>query len=280
MTRIFAIVMMLIGVPSWSIAQCESLYDSDLNDLTWTVFSESRYTICYDNRYAVDSHLAQTWIDNAFEVALTKYQVVPPVRRRGYDLQITIFLVPTPTSRANSYTATVTCCSDSVNLEIHIMTPSAPYYDQDQDHFIKTLTHEMMNTLHYEAREPPNIVPPLWIREGLAEYEGYFKTTPANEAKVDWLMKYVYENLRDEIIYGRNLMGGSPEIISMDRYNGSAVVMIFLAEYFGEDAHYRLFQQPLGDILEEYRIDSLSAFQWLGWWLEQKCMALSECEVE
>ena len=74
------------------------------------------------------------------------------------------------------------------------MTPSSPDYGRPVDDFIKTLTHEMMNALHYEAREPPNRSPPLWIREGLAEYEGYYSTTPGNRAKVDWLIEYVYEN--------------------------------------------------------------------------------------
>ena len=85
------------------------------------------------------------------------------------------------------------------------MSPSAPEYGQDADHFIKVLTHEMMNTLHYEAREPPNTKPSRWILEGLAEYEGYCNTTAANEAKLNWLIEYVYENDRDEIFYGQSL---------------------------------------------------------------------------
>ena len=128
---------------------------------------------------ALDAELAERWVNNAFDIAERKYKVVPPVQRRGHDLEITIFLVPTPTSRANRSTATVTCCSDGVSLEIHIMSPSAPEYGRPEDDFIKTLTHEMMNSLHYETREPPNMTPPLWLLEGLAEYEGYYSTTPA-----------------------------------------------------------------------------------------------------
>ena len=170
------------------------------------------------------------------------------------------------------------CCTDRVSLEIHIMSPSAPGYGRGQDHFIKVLTHEMMNTLHYEAREPPNISPPRWVLEGLAEYEGYFNTTPGNKARTDWLFEYVYENLLDSLIYGTSLVSDDFSIISTDRYYASTVVMVFLAEHFGEGVHYELFQRPLVDILRERGLDSFSAFQWLGWWITQKCDALTDCE--
>ena len=189
-------LLCLFSAPAW--AACESLYDRQLNEWQWSVFSEDRYTICYAPEYAGDTIVAAEWIDNAFRIALDKYGVVPPVQRQGHSLAITIFMVPRPTSRASSSTATVICCQDGASLEIHIMTPSSPDYGRPVDDFIKTLTHEMMNALHYEAREPPNRSPPLWILEGLAEYEGYFGTTPGNRAKVDWLIEYVYENLRGQ----------------------------------------------------------------------------------
>ena len=123
-----------------------------MQGIQWRVFEEGRYTLCYDARYTDDTFIAADWIDNAFRIGEEKYGVFPPIRRRGFDLNITIFLMPVTTSRASSHTATVMCCRDSVSLEIHIMTPSAPGYGRPVDDFIKTLTHEMMNTLHYEAR--------------------------------------------------------------------------------------------------------------------------------
>ena len=255
--------------PSSALAQCESLYDEDLNDRIWVRYEEVRYAICYDSRYEQDSELTRTWVDNAFQIAEDKYSVVPPVDRRGHELTITIYLVPVPTAMANSYTATVVCCSDSESLEIHIMSPSAPEYSQDSDHFIKTLTHEMMNTLHYESRESPNITPPLWIREGLAEYEGYCSTTPANEAKLNWLAKYVYEGKLEDIYYGTNLADRTPTIVSADRYYGSAVIMYFLAVQFGEGIHYELFKRSLNAVLWEHRVTAQWVFEGLSYWMNE-----------
>lgn len=270
-----ACLLCLFSAPAW--AACESLYDRQLNEWSWSTFSEGRYTICYAPEYTEDTFVAAEWIDNAFRIALDKYGVVPPVQRRGHTLTITIFMVPRPTSRANSSTATVICCQDSVSLEIHIMTPSSRDYGRPVDDFIKTLTHEMMNTLHYEAREPPNLSPPLWIREGLAEYEGYYNTTPGNRAKVDWLIDYVYENKRDSILYGRTLLDDVAQIMSTDRYYGSTVVLIFLADQFGEDLHAQLFEEPLSELLHErYGTTALQAFEDLRVWLYRKHQAIDD----
>lgn len=260
---------LLCLAPSATYADCRSVYDSELNEVAWSELRESRYTICYDSRFAEDADLAERWINNAFDIAETKYNVVAPVQRRGHDLEITIFLAPHPTSRANRFRATVTCCSDEVSLEIHIMSPSAPEYGRPEDDFIKTLTHEMMNTLHYEAREPPNISPPLWVREGLAEYEGYY-TTSGNEAKIDGLIEYVYDHLQGEILYGYSLEGSTPTIVSVDRYRASAAVMIFFAERFGEEIHYKLFEKPMNEALADYGVETEAAFRELDEWLDQK----------
>ena len=269
MTHHAILVALFALTPSFALAQCESLYDEDLGEHTWVRYQDTRYSICYGVQYDQDAELTRTWVDNAFQIAENKYEVVAPVHRRGYDLNITIFLVPFSTSRANSHTATVTCCSDSMSLEIHIMSPSAPDYGQDLDHFIKVLTHEMMNTLHYEAREPPNISPPLWIREGLAEYEGYCNTTPANEDKLDWLAKYVYDEKLQDIYYGSNLADRTPTIVSADRYRGSAVVMYFLAVQFGEKIHHELFQRPLNAVLWEHRVTARWVFEGLDYWMDE-----------
>ena len=149
------------------------------------------------------------------------------------------------------------------------MSPSAPGYDRDSNHFIKVLTHEMMNTIHYESREPPNISPPLWIREGLAEYEGYCSTTPGNEAKLDWLAGYVYEDKLEDIYYGTNLADRTPTIVSADRYYGSTIVMYFLAVQFGEGIHYELFQRPLNAVLWEHRVTAQWVFEGLGYWMNE-----------
>ena len=274
MTRLLTAAGLLAFAPSVADADCRSIYDSDLNAIAWSEMRESRYTLCYDTRLAQDVELAERWVDNAFNIAERKYNVVPPVQRRGHDLEMTIFLVPHPTSRANRSTATVTCCSDSVSLEIHIMSPSAPDYGRPEDDFIKTLTHEMMNALHYETREPPNMTPPRWVLEGLAEYEGYYGTTSGNRAKVDWLIEYVHDNLQGDILYGYSLEdGAAPTIVSVDRYYGSAVVMIFFAEQFGEEIHYKFFQKPINDVLTDYGFGAEDAFRELDAWLDRKYLA-------
>ena len=274
MNRLLVAASLLGFIPGVSHADCRSIYDSELNEVAWSEMRESRYTLCYDTRFAQDVELAERWVNNAFDIAERKYKVVPPVQRRGHDLEITIFLVPHPTSRANRSTATVTCCSDSVSLEIHIMSPSAPEYGRPEDDFIKTLTHEMMNSLHYETREPPNTTPPRWLLEGLAEYEGYYGTTPGNRAKVDWLIGYVYDNLQGDVLYGYSLEdSSSPTIVSVDRYYASAAVMIFFAERFGEEIHYKFFERPINDVLTDYGFGAEEAFRELDAWLDRKHLA-------
>ena len=104
----------------------------------------------------------------------------------------------------------------------------------------------------------------------MAEFEGYFHTTSANRAKVTWLKDYVRDNLRDEIVYGRTLDDERNTIMSMDRYNGSAAVMAFLAERFGEDIHPRLFTDPLDRALEHYGSSAELVFGELDRWLGSK----------
>ena len=197
MTRLLTTILLVTLVPTWSMADCVSIHEEDIAEMEWRIFEEGRYTLCYHVDYTNDSFIAADWIDNAFEIGLEKYGVVPPVRRRGYDLNITIFLTPISTRRANSSTATVICCNDRESLEIFIMTPSSPHYGRPVDDFIKVLTHEMMNTLHYESRESPNISPALWVREGLAEYEGYFSTTQGNRDRVEGLLARTIHGDRD-----------------------------------------------------------------------------------
>ena len=269
-------------------SDCQSIYDEGLSAFPWSIYQDTRYTLCYDRDYRRDVDLASEWIENAFAIAREKYGVHPPVQRRGYTLQITIFLVSQRTAYASASRATVVCCQDSVSLEIHIMSPSAPDYlegwtgDPDwvagmaEDRFIKTLTHEMMNTLHYESREPPNISPPRWILEGLAEFEGYYNTTPGNLERVDWLIEYVYEHERDEIIFGRTLERGEWTMMTSSRYYGSAVIMIFLAEKFGERIHPQLFTASLRTVLRRFGVDRpLDTFVELGEWLESEYQARS-----
>ena len=278
MTRLLITTLLVVLVPTWSMADCVSIHEEDIAEMEWRILEEDQYTLCYHIDYIEDTFIATDWIDNAFEVGLEKYKVAPPVRRRGYDLNITIFLLPVPTSRANSSTATVICCNDRESLEIFIMTPSSPHYGRPVDDFIKTLTHEMMNTLHYETRESPNISPPLWILEGLAEYEGYFSTTPGNQKKVSWLLNHVHENLRDKIIYGRTLKDNSPTLISMDRYHGSAAIMAYLAEKFGDDIHYSLFTDSIDKILRDYGSSGERVFQELNSWLTNRRNQVSEVD--
>ena len=266
MTRLLAITLLVL-FPSWVAADCVSIHE-DVTDMEWRIFEEGRYTLCYHVDYTDDSLVAADWIDNAFRIGLEKYKVTPPIRRRGHDLNVTMFLHPTPTSRANSSTATVICCNDGESLEIFIMTPSSPHYGRPLDDFIKTLTHELMNALHYETREPPNISPPLWIREGLAEYEGYFSTTPGNRSNASWMIDYVNDNLRDEIVYGRTLEGGdSSTLISLDRYRASAAIMTYLAEQFGSNIHYSLFTDSLDRVLRNQGSSAEAVFNELDSWL-------------
>ena len=102
MTIPLIVILFFILVPSWSVAaDCISLHEEEeMSKIEWRMLKERDYTLCYHIDYIDDTFIAVDWIENAFRIGLEKYRVVPPVRRRGYDLDITVFLTPVTTRRS------------------------------------------------------------------------------------------------------------------------------------------------------------------------------------
>ena len=277
------IMVVLYLFPLNANANCRSMSFEEANRFTWMNFNHRNYTICYDNRYSHDIGFVRHWMNNAFQIGIEKYGVTLPVDRRDYELDITLFLTPEPTARSSERTATVICCQDSKSLEIFILTPSHNNWKNwegfwpggGRQTFIKFLTHEMMNTLHYDTRENYQYgrdkLIPRWILEGLAEYEGFFSTTNSNKRHArEWLINYGYEDLRDQIMYGRSLLTRVNTIVSIDRYAGSAIVMWYFAEKFGPEFHLELFKMDLNQVIRNYGSNPLLAFNEMRQWLEKK----------
>ena len=104
----------------------------------------------------------------------------------------------------------------------------------------------MMNLHHYGKDRPR---PPSWIREGLAEYDGYMHTTPynKNEAIVD-LIAYVDRHERGTFACCSTL-GEEEQMSTTSVYYGGALAMLFLAERLGEGNHVWLFRMTLNELL-------------------------------
>ena len=284
--RCLLMAVVTVAAPSAAYAQCHSISDDEANEYIWTYYEDRRYTLCYSADYAEDYGFTRHWLNNTFRIGVTKYGVVLPVDRRGHELTITVFLMPERTSHASAYKATVRCCPDSSSLEIFLLTPSHEDWDiwpsrygGGRHTFIRLLTHEMMNALHYDVRDRYQYGRdqqiPRWVLEGLAEYEGYFSTTASNRRWAEEvLITHGYERLRDEIHYGRTLLSRGATVVSTDRYAGSAIIMWNFAEQLGEESHLDLFRMSVRDVIYLHDSNPLLFFNQMRAWLERKYKAL------
>ena len=128
--------------------------------------------------------------------------------------------------------------------------------------------HEMMNLLHYVLESGSRLV--SWMREGLAEYDGYFHTTEYNRTTaVDSLIQRVDQRERGEIYCCRTL-DDHDGISTSSTYYGSAVIMLFLEEQFGEEIHTELFRTPLRELLERNGKTVEETFDDLEEWFNQQ----------
>ena len=104
----------------------------------------------------------------------------------------------------------------------------------------------MLNLLHYSLEGTGRLE--SWMREGLAEYDGYFHTTEWNRTEAIHRLfgRSEERDLPSAIYCCRTLGGGNPAMATTDVYYGGAIVMMFLAEHFGEGLHADLFTGPMG----------------------------------
>ena len=288
--RLIAAVAVLVFLPHVAAAQCDSRFDPGLSEFNWawsvhqfnTISHTISYTICYDERYKNDVALVKEWIDATLELGLLKYGI-ERLTYRVADLYTTIFLPPVATQYTRPGRVITHCCKADgsvVHAELHYLTPSVWRDDvwggifdvPAEDYHPHYVMHEMSNLMHYSLEPGSRLT--LWLREGLAEYDGLFYTTAANRTTaIDSLIRYVHEYERETIFCCRTL-DGSSGITTSSRYVGSVVIMIFLAERFGEGIHAELFTAPLEDLLERRGMTVEETFAELQAWFEQRVQAL------
>ena len=260
---------------------CESAVDDSLNGMAWRSVqsSEYGYTICYDGAHQQDIAVAERWMKYTYDTGRTKYRITLPIERRGEELHILFFLVPSPTAYASSSRSTNFTGQRRGIGELHMLTPSSPHFSRsgyvDQtNYFIAVLVHEMMNLIDSDLDGRSGCIDtPEWIKEGLAQFEGY-KAIEEQEHRFDWFREYVDSTRRREIVLGRTLAdpeGTGPSIMATDRYYASTAILIFMAEKFGEDVHRRFYCRPVSEVLNDEGIgDQTELFNELGEWLKQE----------
>ena len=119
------------------------------------------------------------------------------------------------------------------------------------DYHAHYIVHEMMNLIHYSIDTDEH--PESWIREGLAEYDGYMHTTPYGRTQaIEGLLSKVSRDDAREIYCCRTAARRSEQTISTSSvYFGGAAIMYYLALSFGERTHRQLFDRSLKDVIED-----------------------------
>ena len=190
MFRNLIITVFSTTVPGIAFAiPCESAVDDSLNGMVWRSVqsSEYGYTVCYDGAYEQDIAVAERWMKYTYErwmkytydVGRTKYRITLPIERRGEELHVLFFLVPSPTAYASSSRSTNFTGQRRGIGELHMLTPSSPHFSRsgfaDQtNYFVAVLVHEMMNLIDSDLDGRNGCIDtPAWIKEGLAQFEGY-----------------------------------------------------------------------------------------------------------
>ena len=261
MLRYIVVTTALAAVllPGIATAQCESAMSNwhpEVNDFEWTVHSDYRFNVCYDPQFEEDFQYALQWINHSYNIGAAKYGIEHPIVRRGTELTVEIFFFPRQTSYASPSRAANFRQGNAA--EVHLLTASlyAEGRGEPLDSFAKVLVHEMMNVLFYDI-DPTHFQLPSWIREGLSEYEGWM-TTPYNMGLMKGSSRSSLPQRvdRKDIAFGwfaTSLSGKTTGFIVSEVYFAGAVVVIVLAEQFGEGIHRQLFQQPLNDVLAARR---------------------------
>ena len=168
-----------------------------------------------------------------------------------------------------------------VHAELYYFTPSAWSGDRfgrlripAKDYHPHLITHEMAHVVHRGVVRR-GWWPPTWISEGLAEYDGFFYATEYNRTTaIDSLIRYVHQRDREKIFCCLTL--GSSGIATSSIYAGGALIMLFLAERFGEGIHVELLTTPLTEVLEQRGTTVAETFAELQAWFEQRVQALGE----
>lgn len=235
--------------------------DTGVESMNLIAITHPYVTVCYDRDHPEDGRIGSQWARRALRIGREKYGINRPTAF-GRRLQITLFLPPRPTRWAYPGLTVNFCCwgdGDEYRGEIHYLGPSAPEWEGHQGgvphplpaYHAHYIVHEMMNLIHYsiDTEEYPS----SWVREGLAEYDGYMHTTRYGRTQAirDLLSKVSRDDA--EKIYCCRTAGNPAKrtIATQSVYFGGAAVMYYFALRFGEHTHRQLFDEPIRDVIEE-----------------------------
>ena len=181
----------------------------------------------------------------------------------GEPADILIFLPPAPTARTSrGYIGFTTgrrsdLSNGAWRAELHYLTPSAwgspPYgglsYPSAEEYHAHYIVHETMHVVQFGLEDTSGYDAQKWIWEALAEYDGYVHTTEWNRTEAIYRLfdRSEEKDLPAAICCCRTLRGGASAMATSDTYYGGAIVMMFLAEHFGEGIHVELFAAPMAD---------------------------------
>ena len=132
------------------------------------------------------------------------------------------------------------------------------------DYHAHYLTHEMMHTIQNTLESDVG----RWIWEALAEYDAYLHTTIWNrQGGINNLLELTHYSDKEHIIYGQSLDGREYLMTEKNEaYVGGTVIMLYLAERFGESIHKDLLMHPMSEILEERGATVAEEFDGLVSW--------------
>ena len=236
MTRLLLAFVGLL-LPISVFAQCESRQHPEYSEFQWIAMTKQFYTVCYDRSYRKDADFVAHWIDESLRLGFAKYNIATPVTKGGERLDLMVFLPPEPTQATRRGRVVNICCWSGGLAELHYLTPAAwgspPFgglrYENANDYHAHYVVHEMMNLLHYSLESSGQLE--SWMREGLAEYDGYFHTTQRNQTTViTKLINYVDQGERSKIfccetLEGSGVSSSSPYLRGrcMDDFSGRKV---------------------------------------------------------
>ena len=78
----------------------------------------------------------------------------------------------------------------------------------------------------------------------------------------------VHNQHREEIFCCQTLNNESQTISTTSRYYGSAVIVMFLAERFGEEMHKQFFEEELSSLVQRQGMTIDGVFEEFGNWFE------------
>ena len=192
----------------------------------------------------------------------------------GARMHVNVMLLPAPDANADTGTtrfmhswgspgadALYGAIADRTRYAfIPYVTPSAPAWSAAThwgvlqapagDFHAKNLMHEYIHAVQHtirvgetEKRRPWDYLP-LWVTEGLAEFEGGAHTTDFyRTVGYERLIRYVVEAVPDQVMLHETLAETSPATITTtDIYFGGHLLVYWLADAIGEDVHARLLR--------------------------------------